>query len=320
MWWVIGIVLILLIVHPFILKKYTKNTLFLNTDRLHLQYFFQIALLIPFIISMFLMFWVGHEHPPRWDSIGFNFFLDIQKLPLGILALSPILGAFIVYAHRSLQTEKQIKTAEKQLEETQKKNKVDIYFSKRKFINEQLALFKTKEDEPINQPVSLYNKAFTLKENYEDSINIEFYKKLNELIVNLDTRFSHVKMYITEKADGKEYYLSETPIKILAREISIIKKILCINDIDYSNDLQNLKYHLEMKVEEINQIVSTIAYDPNQLIAVGSINIISNEIYYFLKSVQEIIFILSMKDNIDLLLPCFNKTWSIFSPLDKNGT
>lgn len=192
MWWSIGTLLVLLIIHPFILKKHTKNTLSLNTDRLHLQYFFQIALFIPFIISMFLMFWVGHEYPPRWDGIGFNFFLDIQKLPLGILALSPILGAFVVYAHRSLQTEKQIKTAEKQLEEAQKKNKVDIYFSQREFIIKQLGNIKISYYGEIDDAIHVYN-IFREFYNYSDRKITTSFALINSKLDDIHTSFINVK-------------------------------------------------------------------------------------------------------------------------------
>lgn len=238
MWWSIGIVLVLLIIHPFILKKHTKNTLSLNTDRLHLQYFFQIALFIPFIISMFLMFWVGHEYPPRWDGIGFNFFLDIQKLPLGILALSPILGAFVVYAHRSLQTEKQIKTAEKQLEEAQKKNKVDIYFSQRKFIIDQLERIQLYDYGKISNANNVYNK-FIAFNNYDNKLIKGSFEFISLRIEYMHTSFNNAKLYIGKNSNDNSA-LEKSISELKLRDIAI--------------QFENIITYLEIETNEINEI------------------------------------------------------------------
>ncbi|HEI8573476.1 TPA: hypothetical protein SLE56_003882 [Morganella morganii] len=329
MWWIITITLtlILLIIHPLILRKYTKNTLCLNTDRLHLQYFFQIALFIPFIFSVFLMCWVGREYPPRWDSIGFNFFLDIQKLPLGILALSPILAAFVVYAHRSLQTENQIKTAEKQLEEAQNKNKSDIYYLKRKFINEQLLSITTANNEKINRPTSLYLKSFEIgnlndkkldiiideMENHLQSLdtltilndtfntldsfvicvnNIENKKQLDEIssrFIEVDHYISNIKidLYIENKLSIYDEYK-----KTLSEYAEIYKNNKeQIDTGDFSTDL-----YLDIKYKYINIYVNAIYYLSDV------VNIIS-----------EVIIILYPDDNINSMLPSLKKAKSIIT-------
>lgn len=320
MWWVIGIVLILLIIHPFVLKKYTKNTLSLNTDRLHLQYFFQIALLIPFIISMFLMFWVGHEYPPRWDSIGFNFFLDIQKLPLGILALSPILGAFVVYAHRSLQTEKQIKTAEKQLEEAQKKNKTDIYYATRKFIYDQLSSVKTINDEYITNPTSLYLKVYKQNGNFIDTKINTIYEELNNTLnsecltnnqineMNSSDAFkilTNDNIGITMESNTITYIIS------LDIVLSSIKKILLI---DNSNaTLLYEKYLNSMnEIKKIWKYMAQCAHDSDEYIfSHREINVkyylliveLAKNIYSALQTTHEVIAILNPSEDIDKSMP-----------------
>ncbi|EJF7713429.1 hypothetical protein M8697_003703, partial [Providencia rettgeri] len=123
-----------------------KEKFTLNEESLHKQWLFRLAVIFPIISSLYFMVCLGSDYPFKHDADGYNNFLEINKFSLGILALSPILGAFVVYAHRSYQTELQIKTAKEQLEEAQKKNRIDIYFSKRKFINEQLSSIITVND------------------------------------------------------------------------------------------------------------------------------------------------------------------------------
>lgn len=115
-----------------------KNKFALNEESLHKQWLFWLAILFPLFSSLYFMLTLGFEYPPNIDIDGFNNFLNMHKFSLGILTLSPILGAFVVSAHRSYQTDIQIKTAKEQLEEAQKKNKIDIYLSKKKNIYEQL--------------------------------------------------------------------------------------------------------------------------------------------------------------------------------------
>ncbi|HFG9608431.1 TPA: hypothetical protein ACIUCP_004776, partial [Salmonella enterica subsp. enterica serovar Typhimurium] len=67
--------------------------------------------------------WYGHTL--RIDSTGFNNFLSISKLPLALLSLSLPFGVVVNNVHRTIQTDKQIKEAER-------KNKADSFYSHRK--------------------------------------------------------------------------------------------------------------------------------------------------------------------------------------------
>ncbi|HGN9119521.1 TPA: hypothetical protein ACK1SE_002448, partial [Proteus mirabilis] len=115
-----------------------KNKFALNEESLHKQWLFWLAILFPLFSSLYFMLTLGFGYPPNIDIDGFNNFLNMHKFSLGILTLSPILGAFVVSAHRSYQTDIQIKTAKEQLEQAQKKNQVDLYFSIKKNIIEEL--------------------------------------------------------------------------------------------------------------------------------------------------------------------------------------
>ncbi|HEI8679471.1 TPA: hypothetical protein SLG06_001410, partial [Proteus mirabilis] len=98
-----------------------KNKFALNEESLHKQWLFWLAILFPLFSSLYFMLTLGFGYPPNIDIDGFNNFLNMHKFSLGILTLSPILGAFVVSAHRSYQTDIQIKTAKEQLEQAQKK-------------------------------------------------------------------------------------------------------------------------------------------------------------------------------------------------------
>ncbi|ODQ07371.1 hypothetical protein [Shigella sp. FC1655] len=161
------------------LKKYLFNKFTLNENSLHEQGLFWFAILFPLYSSLCFIFLLGWDYPFKWDAIGFNDFLNIHKFSLGILALSPILGAFVVSAHRSIQTAKQI-------EVTEKKNKVDIYYTRRKFIKEQLSDIKTLNNEKISNPNILYMKFFTLSGNYNENKEVLFIENLNYKLKTLN--------------------------------------------------------------------------------------------------------------------------------------
>ncbi|HEI8003480.1 TPA: hypothetical protein SLC38_000330 [Morganella morganii] len=90
-----------------------RNRFILNSDSLHKQWLFRLAIAFPLVSSLYFIVCLGYPYPWRFDAYGYSTFLEINKFSLGILALSPILGAFVVYAHRSIQTTKQIEVTEK---------------------------------------------------------------------------------------------------------------------------------------------------------------------------------------------------------------
>ncbi|MCX9095867.1 hypothetical protein OKT76_09015 [Providencia rettgeri] len=166
-----------------------KN-IFLDESSLHKQPLFWLLIILPVIFSVALWAIISPEYKLEWTAHGYAGLIKYGQLPLMILALSPILGAFVISAHRSLQTftqinatNEQIKTGLEQLKEAKNKNKNDMYFNIRKHVYEQLSYIKTKNNEEINKPTSLYIKAFETK-NYEDIINWGFPNELNKLILN----------------------------------------------------------------------------------------------------------------------------------------
>ncbi|HCK7311308.1 TPA: hypothetical protein N0X39_001910, partial [Proteus mirabilis] len=139
----------------------------LNSHSLHLQWLFWIAVIFPILSCVYFGSIIWYEYPLEVSKNGYNNFLEISKLPLYLLAGSPILGAFVASAHRSYQTDIQIKTAEKQLIEAQKKNKVDMYISNKNYILKELSLLK-KDKYKVKDRLLLYKKAFTNITTYEE--------------------------------------------------------------------------------------------------------------------------------------------------------
>lgn len=174
-----------------------KNKFALNEESLHKQWLFWLAILFPLFSSLYFMLTLGFGYPPNIDIDGFNNFLNMHKFSLGILTLSPILGAFVVSAHRSIQTAKQI-------EVTEKKNKVDIYLSTRKYNYELIGFIKDKHNRKIKHVDSLYNIAFKNQIPYQNDINECFY-------ISLDNSFKKINSSLIELIDihlNKGFYLN----------------------------------------------------------------------------------------------------------------
>lgn len=314
--------------------KKKKKLFLLDENSLQSQPLFWTVIALPLVVGVMLWAAIAHEYELEWSTSAYSRLMKNAQFPFVILALSPILGAFVMYGHRSLQTftqinatNKQIKTASEQLREVQNKNKIDIYFSKRKFINEQLGLFITSGNEKINQPVSLYNRAFYLNNNYEDEINKEFFEGLNKLICDLGQDFLCVKDHFSEKYSKDKYDPNDIKLEKFSKRIHEIKKKLWINYTAFKiiefregnkeyTDKEKIVFELNREIEGAYHMIGSISFWPNSMFVIGSINIISNYVYLLLISVQEVVLILSMSNDIDALLPDFNKTLSLVKPID----
>lgn len=304
----IGYAILVTLTLLFIFKH--KNKFILNEKSLHKQWLFWLAIIAPLVSGIYFGAGIWSEFSLRLDFKGFSNFFDISKFPFGILTLSPILGAFVVSAHRSIQTAKQI-------EVTEKKNKVDIYYSKRKFINEQLSTITTKDGEKIKRITSLYLKCFKIGD-FND-------KKINDLLKDIDESlkyFTHSKIinedfkttdsfilcindpkdkeyinkiahrfneadYFISKIKNSLYLENKTSVNDFYKKCVLKYKELYKNDkFSINDDTINDDLYLEARYIYIKTFVNAINYI-NDII-----NIIS-----------EIVIILYPDDNINLLLP-----------------
>ncbi|MEQ5093921.1 hypothetical protein ABN241_06665 [Proteus terrae] len=200
-----------------------KNKFALNEESLHKQRLFWLAILFPLFSSLYFMLTLGFGYPPNINIDGFNNFLNMHKFSLGILTLSPILGAFVVSAHRSIQTAKQI-------EVTEKKNKVDIYFLIKKNIIEQLnALNDNKLFEKYN-PYLIYNNLNKEEKEYNFKKNSKVISDIDKNIIKTITYYRLVLAKFNEIEDIEDI------------ENEDIRDLLTINDSTYLREyIENFK-------------------------------------------------------------------------------
>jgi len=120
---ILTIYILFLSFYIYYLKK--NKAIHMNAEPLTRQNLFTAALVIPFIsFTTFGTFaWLGHTL--QLDAEGLNNFLNISKLPLALLSLSVPFGVIVSNIHRTIQTDMQIK-------EAQKKNKIDAFYAHRK--------------------------------------------------------------------------------------------------------------------------------------------------------------------------------------------
>ncbi|MEX0440640.1 hypothetical protein KDV52_18940, partial [Providencia rettgeri] len=186
----LAIIILLIIFVPaipfFCLLKKRKWKFWLDESSLHVQPLFWFLVFLPLIISGIAWVLVAQDYELDVSTNGYSRLMENAKFPFLILALSPILGAFVTSAHRSLQTELQIKTAKEQLEEAQRKNKFDLYHSNKKFLKEEILSLRTKNDEGIIQVNQLYYKMFFIFDNHTDILIDSFFIDLNSYLVSLN--------------------------------------------------------------------------------------------------------------------------------------
>lgn len=300
-----------------------RDKFILNSDSLHKQWLFRLAIVFPLISSVYFILWLGAPYPFRFDAHGYSTFLEINKFSLGILALSPILGAFVVSAHRSLQTEKQIKTAEKQLEEAQNKNKADIYFSTKKFIFEQLSNVTTSKGEKISSVAALYLKAYQPNGNFTDKRLLSIYLKINELL------HSAKDNYILDKVDfiNKMMFISDCklnktfpPLNIetyfanldfcfdrIKNELFIENKTRNLLEDKYMETIENIT-KLKKSINHNTEKIKNIAINNKIKIELSSFIIdVNHYILDILTTIYQTIATLNSIDNINILMPSLNK-------------
>ncbi|HHZ8505084.1 TPA: hypothetical protein ACWL6U_002585 [Morganella morganii] len=276
-----------------------RDKFMLNSDSLHKQWLFRLAIAFPIVSSLYFIVWLSAPYPPKWDAYGYNTFLEINKFSLGILALSPILGAFVVSAHRSIQTTKQI-------EVTEKKNKVDIYFSERKFIIEQLEDLELTFCKKISNASYIYKK-FRKYKNYSDENNNYQYNIINDNIKTIHELMSSIDLYIKRKGKneliGNEFKiylrrLNGLVISTLCSAGVIFDKPLKIGKIisDFIDGTKNNEIELIGKIIHIVPDLDLLQYE------------ISDELTNIYNSLQELFSILLLDEDIFKFLPELQKT------------
>lgn len=294
-------------------KKYLLNKFILNENSLHKQGLFWFVILFPLYSSLCFISLLGWEYPTRWDAIGFNNFLNIHKFSLGLLTLSPILGAFVVSAHRSIQTEKQIK-------ETVRKNNVDIYFANKKFIYEQLSYVKTIDGEVISKPTSLYLNAYEINGEHSDIKKKDIYNLINSELNNKNFgndilgKIIDTDAHDIVKKDNNSIIFNsdiERYVVSINNFISRIKEIIYLEGdneksiidiyIKFKEEIADADKYMRLHPDDSDEYILT--YHDIYIIFKTFTKELVDKIYSILEVLYEVIVILNPLDDINNLLP-----------------
>ncbi|ABZ75871.1 hypothetical protein Shal_1303 [Shewanella halifaxensis HAW-EB4] len=126
-------------------------------DGLELQTPFWASIFIPIILFICTGIFAWSGSTPDLSAQGFITFLLISQLPIGLLALAIPLAVLTGRIHGTKQTALQIEKAnvqientEKQILETQQKNKTDLYLAHYKHFSEHLVALEAKWKNTVN--------------------------------------------------------------------------------------------------------------------------------------------------------------------------
>lgn len=106
--------------------QHKKKSFEIDAKPLSEQTLFRLAIIIP-VVSFFYfgaVVWWGKT--PVISTLGFERFIKISTLPLGLLSLAIPFTAVINNIHRTIQTNEQI-------EQTKRKSESDLFYSHRKY-------------------------------------------------------------------------------------------------------------------------------------------------------------------------------------------
>lgn len=262
------IIILLIILVPAILflclLKKRKWKFWLDESSLHVQPLFWFLVFTPLIISVIAWVLVAQDYELDVSANGYSRLMENAKFPFLILALSPILGAFVTSAHRSLQTAKQIEIANVQLETTKIKNKVDKFYSDKKDLYELIGYMRSSNGEEILNVGSILLKAFDIK-NYEKKVNSDFIKLINKFIDSVN-----IHMDIGKKVIEQNYALSNYEsedifhsfrLYQIEKELKKIKKYFYFEikkDSFISNKFRKMLNDVEKQDKKINKISSDV--------------------------------------------------------------
>ncbi|MGG4663596.1 hypothetical protein [Providencia vermicola] len=259
----LAIIILLIILVPaipfFCLLKKRKWKFWLDESSLHVQPLFWFLVFLPLIISGIAWVLIAQDYELDVSAKGYSRLMENAKFPFLILTLSPILGAFVTSAHRSLQTAKQIEIANVQLEATKTKNKVDKFYSDKKDLYELIGYLRSCNGEKILNVGSILFKAFDIK-NYEKKVNDDFIELINKFIASLSIYMDAGKIAMEQNYAlsnyGNEDFLHSFRLYRIEVELIKIKKYfhLEIKDDSYIyNQFRDMLNNVEEQEKKINE-------------------------------------------------------------------
>ncbi|WP_272657027.1 MULTISPECIES: hypothetical protein [unclassified Providencia] len=278
-YWLIGIYL-LIIGGIFGIARCFK-TFKIDAKPLTQQTLFWLAIIIP--IASFIYFglfaWWGKT--PVFSAHGFERFIKISTLPLGLLSLAIPFTAVINNIHRTVQTNEQI-------EQAQDKNKNDLYFSHRKNI---IDIFN-----------SLTKEKIDFKFNDRSIINISYTDILDE-----DGYIAHSRRTTSQILKNLYIDLSiQNPVRLYYKFYDGTN--------DYNYQYNNIFFStIKDSLKSIDLILKENRYEKDQKFKAIEATIDLNK----LKAAEDILFLESVLDGLFKLLslPDINKNHYISLPI-----
>lgn len=246
--WLIVIIYIVF-VFLYVIKLKNQKAFNMNVEPLSHQPLFKAVLIIPLasFIAFGLIAWLGHSI--QLDADGLNNFLSISKLPLALLSLAAPFGVLVNNIHRTIQMKAQI-------QESQKKNTSDIYYSHLKHITELFSGLKSdslsikdhlKDKEThdfyvyIKRPVVLYRRIFTKSNANTNNFDIDFIFKYQT--IKLSKKLTHnLKLLETTK---------KSPLVTLTMRAKYLHKV-----IDSADDIARM-YQMDLFFRNANYCLET---------------------------------------------------------------
>ncbi|ELY6322083.1 hypothetical protein SNQ60_003935 [Cronobacter turicensis] len=246
-----SLVLVLYVLYLFIEFWHIRRTKAFEMDAAPLpkQHLFRSAIRIPLI--SFIIFggcaWWGHT--PNLSAEGFQNFLELSKLPLGLLSLSIPFAAIVTNMHRTIQTDEQIREARKKnlsdLFHSHQKNTIEYFESKINLTMVAGNIRQNTQEErtlTIKSPYKLYKKMFpnassknndfTTSETFKKEL-ISVWERINFILK--EDNFNKKKTRSTQAHHAKMINSLELATRKITR-IAHLKKINFKYNFYISND------------------------------------------------------------------------------------
>ncbi|GEM_PF-793917 len=223
----------------YVIYLFKARAFTMNAEPLTHQPLFKAALIIP-ITSFFLLgsiVWIGHGI--KLDTDGFNNFLNISKLPLAVLSLSIPLGVVVNNIHRTIQTDKQIK-------EAQRKNTIDGFYAHRKNTIEIIEKIEL-------QCLMIYGIKYQMKFNNSYSCYKAYYPSASQSKIDFTPSINYIaKLEILwmelaswlHKADWRGPFHFYTRLNAIELSLLRIHEALMLKELD-NNELYAVTFDSE---------------------------------------------------------------------------
>lgn len=305
---VVYLSLLVLLVFFFIKKRYYE----LDHRSLLVQPLFWISIGVPLATFLFFgsLIWLEKLHSFSLTNHGYQRFIEISKLPLLLLAAAVPLASIINNLHRTIQTEKQIN-------ESEKKNKTDSYYAHAKFQTDYL---KSLPETILKTKIEGVEHSKTIKITYPLSLYQKLYPNSSPVYgVEYEANKNHTKLILQ----------SWMKINNILTEF---KKIdIAVNNLEFDNSVElsmRLWHQAELEIIKLCNYIDIIYptyqksffYQADQSWIITSISS-SNEIYLILEALEDIcIGIVDATGHLTMAEShVFKKTSRLFSE-DKNAS